>query len=89
MLFVSPDYVPPIYDDSLVDQTVHIPDDEAIAACRQLALREGIFCGISSGACAAAVQKLAPELKGKRVVAVLGDRGDRYLSTDLFAGIQG
>jgi cysteine synthase len=88
LLFVSPDYVPPIYDASAVDETVHVPDDEAIAACRLLALREGLFCGISSGACAAAVAQLAPRLKGKRVVTVLGDRGDRYLSTDLFAGIK-
>ena len=88
LLYVSPDYVPPIYDPDLVDMTLHIPDEEAIADTRLLALREGLFCGISSGACLAAARKLAPELVGRNVVLVLGDRGDRYLSTDLFAGIE-
>jgi cysteine synthase len=85
LLHVSPEYVPPIYDRSLISETVYIDDDTAIREARQLARREGIFCGISSGATVAAVKKLAPRWRGKCVVVVLGDRADRYLSTDLFA----
>lgn len=88
LLYVSPDYTPPIYNDDLVDRTLHISDAEAIAETRGLAQREGLFCGISSGACIAAARLLAREGPGKMIVAVLGDRGDRYLSTDLFAGIE-
>jgi cysteine synthase len=88
LLYVSPDYVPPIYDPALVDRTLHIPDTEAIAETRTLARREGLFCGISSGACVAAVKRLGAELSGKCIVAVLGDRGDRYMSTELFSGIE-
>jgi len=87
LLYVSDDYTPPIYNDDLVDRTLHIADAEAIAETRRLAQREGMFCGISSGACIAAARLLARETPGKTIVAVLGDRGDRYLSTDLFAGI--
>jgi len=88
LLFVSPDYVPPIYDAGLVDHTIHISDEDAIAEARRLAQSEGLFCGISSGACTAAARQLAPELDGKCVVVVLADRGDRYLSTDLFKGVE-
>lgn len=88
LLFVSDDYTPPIYDHELVNQTLFISDDDAITHTRQLALREGLFCGISSGACLAAVMQLGSALDGKTVVVVLGDRGDRYMSTDLFAGIK-
>lgn len=87
LLFVSDDYTPPIYNHGLIDQTLFISDDDAITQTRQLALREGMFCGISSGACMAAVIQLGSSIDGKRVVVVLGDRGDRYMSTDLFAGI--
>ena len=87
LLYVSPDYIPPIYRDDLIDRTLHISDSEAIEETRRLAKREGLFCGISSGACMAAARLLARETPGKTIVAVLGDRGDRYLSTDLFAGI--
>jgi len=88
LLHVSPEYVPPIYQEALVDRTIYVPDEDAITETRNLALREGLFCGISSGACAAAAKELAAELRGKSVVVVFGDRGDRYLSTDLFAGIK-
>ena len=88
LLYVSLDYVPPIYNDDLIDRTLHISDAEAIEETRQLARREGLFCGISSGACIAAARLIARESPGRRIVVVLGDRGDRYLSTDLFAGIE-
>jgi cysteine synthase len=85
LLHVSPEYTPPIYQPSLVDRTVYIEDDEAIETARHLALAEGLFCGISSGAVVAAVRHQAPDLRGKHVVVVLADRADRYMSTDLFA----
>jgi len=87
LLHVSPDYVPPIYDRTLVTETVYVDDDSAIAEARRIARREGIFCGISSGATVAAARRLAPRWRGKRVVVVFGDRADRYLSTDLFATV--
>ena len=87
LLHVSPEYVPPIYDRTLITETVYVDDDSAIRETRALARREGIFCGISSGATVAAVRSLAPRWRGKRVVVVLGDRGDRYLSTELFADV--
>jgi cysteine synthase B len=87
LLHVSPEYVPPIYDRSLITETVYVADDLAIAEARSLARREGIFCGISSGATVAAARRLAPRWRGKQVVAVFGDRADRYLSTDLFADV--
>lgn len=85
LLHVSPEYTPPIYQSTLIDGTVYIEDDEAIATARHLARTEGLFCGISSGAVVAAVRHQAQHLRGKHVVVVLADRADRYMSTDLFA----
>jgi len=64
-----------------------VPDDAALETARRLALEEGIFCGISSGAAMWAALEIAKEteFKGKLIVVVLPDLGDRYLSTDLFA----
>jgi cysteine synthase len=87
LLHVSPEYVPPIYDRSLITETVYVDDDSAIREARHLARREGIFCGISSGATLAAARQLSPRWRGKCVVLVFGDRGDRYLSTGLFADV--
>ncbi len=82
-------FVPKTLDRSLLDDIVQISNDEAMEAARSLAKLEGILCGISSGAAAAAAKKLAarPENAGKRIVAVLPDTGERYLSTELMAGI--
>jgi cysteine synthase len=88
LLYVSPEYVPPIYNDGQIDRTLHISDALAIEETRLLARREGLFAGISSGACVAAARSLAQESPGRRIVVVLGDRGDRYLSTALFAGVE-
>jgi cysteine synthase A len=79
-------FVPKIYDPRVVDRVVRVSDEEAKAMTRRMAREEGIFAGISSGAAVHASIALAAELgTGKRIVTLLPDGGDRYLSTDLFA----
>ena len=80
-------FVPKIYDSSVVDEVVAVEDADAFQASRDLARTEGVLVGISSGAAlhAAAEMVLRPENVGKRVVVLLPDTGERYLSTDLFA----
>ncbi|MCM0316526.1 cysteine synthase A [Bacteroides fragilis] len=84
---IGASFVPGIYDASVVDEIMPVPDDEAIRGGRELASTEGLLAGISSGAVVYAARKLAerPEFKGKRIVALLPDTGERYLSTELFA----
>ena len=84
---IGANFVPGIYDASVVDEIMPLPDDEAIRGGRELASTEGLLAGISSGAVVYAARKLAerPEFKGKRIVALLPDTGERYLSTELFA----
>ena len=77
--------IPPILNQNIIDDICIINDDEAIQTAKDLALKEGILCGISSGTNVAAAIKLAKKLgKGKRVVTVLPDTGERYFSTPLF-----
>lgn len=77
--------IPPILNQNIIDDICIIKDDEAIQTAKDLALKEGILCGISSGTNVAAAIKLAKKLgKGKRVVTVLPDTGERYFSTPLF-----
>ncbi|MEG1430212.1 MAG: cysteine synthase A [Oscillospiraceae bacterium] len=78
-------FVPGTLDTGIYDEIVTITTEEAFAACRRLAKTEGLLVGISSGAAAAAAVKLAIQYPGQRIVAVLPDTGERYLSTDLFA----
>lgn len=80
-------FVPKIYDSSVVDEVVAVEDADAFQASRDLARTEGVLVGISSGAAlhAAAEMALRPENAEKRVVVLLPDTGERYLSTDLFA----
>lgn len=79
-------FVPKIYNAEVVDEVLDIENDDAIRTGRQLARQEGLLVGISSGAAAfgAAVVAGRPENKGKRIVALLPDTGERYLSTVLF-----
>ncbi|WP_457595890.1 cysteine synthase A [Hydrogenimonas sp.] len=79
-------FVPKILDTSLFAEVVAVEDEEAIATARRIAKEEGILVGISSGANVAAAIRVAsrPENRGKRVVTILCDTGERYLSTELF-----
>jgi cysteine synthase A len=80
-------FVPPNYNPAVVDEVVRVAYDDAIEMSRRLAREEGIFCGISSGAITWAALNLAQELgEGKRVVSIICDFGERYLSHELFAG---
>jgi len=77
--------IPSIYDAKVVDRIADVQFDDAVRVARRLSAEEGIFVGISSGAVAWAALEIAKELgEGKRVVAVLPDTGERYLSTALF-----
>lgn len=80
-------FIPKIYDASVVDEVVQVSNDDAIRTGRKLAQTEGILVGISSGAAAYAATVIAkrPENKGKNIVVLLPDTGERYLSTDLYA----
>ena len=82
-------FIPANLDLSIVDRVETVENDEAIEMARRLAREEGILCGISSGAAAAVAVRLAqlPEFAGKTIVVILPDAGERYLSTDLFAGV--
>jgi cysteine synthase B len=76
--------VPDIYRPQALDRKLTVDDDEAFEMARQLALREGVLAGMSSGAAVAGAVRIAAELDHGVVVTLLPDRGDRYLSTTLF-----
>lgn len=78
------EYLPAIYDETQVDQIIDVSQAEAEETTRQLAAREGIFCGVSSGGAVAAALKLCEGLSNAVVVVIICDRGDRYLSTNVF-----
>lgn len=79
-------FVPQVLDTHVYDEVVDVQDDDAFAAARLLAHKEGVLVGISSGAALWAALELAkrPENEGKVVVALLPDTGERYISTPLF-----
>ena len=79
--------VPGIYQPEILDQKITVQDEEAFEMARLLAVKEGIFAGMSSGAAVACAIKVAAGLKGGVIVVILPDRGDRYLSTSLFMSI--
>ena len=78
------EYLPKIFNDSKVDKIFEVSRDEAIAMARRLAKEEGIFAGMSSGGATAVALRLANELKEGVIVSIICDRGDRYLSSELF-----
>jgi len=81
--------VPKIYDPSFPDEKITVGDDDAFDTTRKLALEEGIFAGMSSGAAVAGALKMAEKIGKGTIVVVLPDRGDRYLSTALFTSVCG
>jgi cysteine synthase A len=78
-------FVPGVLNRSIIDEVIRVTNEDAAETARLMASRAGLFCGISSGAAMHAALAVARSLgRGKRVVTVLPDRGDRYLSTNLF-----
>ena len=86
---IGANFIPDNLDLSMIDQVEPIDQDEAINTAQKLMAAEGILCGISGGAAVAAALKVAkqPEHKGKTIVVILPDSGERYLSTILFDGM--
>ncbi|WP_109300683.1 cysteine synthase CysM [Aquimarina sp. AU474] len=78
------EYLPKIFNPSKVDQVIEVSQEEATAMAKRLAKEEGVFSGMSSGGSVSAALKLAKTLKSGVLVAIICDRGDRYLSSDLF-----
>ncbi|CAM4379550.1 cysteine synthase CysM [Zobellia nedashkovskayae] len=78
------EYLPKIFDAKKVDQTIEVSQEEAKQMAIRLAKEEGIFSGMSSGGAAAAALRLAETLESGIIVSIVCDRGDRYLSSDLF-----
>ena len=83
---IGANFIPTLLDRTVYDEVVTVSGEEAYAAARSLVKTEGLLCGVSSGAAAAAAKKLAlrGEYAGKVIVTLLPDTGERYLSTDLF-----
>ncbi|RNC84194.1 MAG: cysteine synthase CysM [Winogradskyella sp.] len=80
----SPDYVPKIFNPKKVDRIIEITENDAQETTRKLAKLEGIFAGMSSGGSAFSALQIANEIKEGVIVAIICDRGDRYLSSNLF-----
>jgi cysteine synthase A len=87
---IGANFIPEVLDRSLIDELVHIDSETAMATARELMRVEGLLLGISCGAAAAAARKIASreENRGKTIVVVLPDTGERYLSTPLFADLR-
>ena len=79
------EYLPKIYDPTHIDEILDVTQEEAEQTSRDLAAKEGIFCGISSGGAMAVALRLSRELENATIVSIVCDRGDRYLSTDVFS----
>lgn len=76
--------VPSIYDPSMIDEHMMVESEEAFEMARRIVKEEGIFVGMSSGAAMLAAHKMAQKIKSGNIVVIFPDRGERYLSTDLF-----
>jgi len=79
-------YLPKIFERDRVDQVLEVSQTEATAMTRRLAREEAVFCGMSAGGAAAAAVRVAQQIEQGVIVCIICDRGDRYLSSDLFAG---
>ncbi len=79
-------YLPAIYKHALVDSIEYVSQDEAEEMARQMAIQEGIFCGISAAGACIVAQRIAEREKNATIVFIVCDRGDRYLSTGIFPG---
>ena len=90
LMGIGANFVPDNYDASVVDEIIPVTEDDAYRTGRLLAHTEGVLAGITSGAALWAADQLAqrPENQGKRIVVLLPDTGDRYLSTDLFKEVE-
>jgi cysteine synthase B len=77
-------YLPSIFDGKRVDRVMDIDQQESEDAMRALAVKEGIFCGVSAGGAVAAALKVSEQVENATIVAIICDRGDRYLSTGVF-----
>ena len=84
-------YMPRIYEAPRVDRVLDISQQESEETMRRLAAQEGIFCGVSSGGVIAGALRLSREIENALIVAIICDRGDRYLSTGVFnpSGLSG
>ncbi|BDX19035.1 cysteine synthase [Halopseudomonas aestusnigri] len=80
------EYLPTIFDDTRVDRVIDMGQQEAEVTMRRLAREEGIFCGVSSGGSVAAALRISAEVENAVIVAIICDRGDRYLSTGVYDG---
>lgn len=80
----SAEYLPEIFDASVVDKEIDITQDESESTMHRLATEEGIFCGVSSGGAVAAALKLSQTVENATIVTIICDRGDRYISTGVF-----
>ena len=81
--------VPKIYTPDTLDEKINVNDEDAFETTRKLAVKEGLFVGMSSGAAMYGALRMAEQLKKGTIVVILPDRGDRYLSTTLFASVCG
>ncbi|QMU61408.1 MAG: cysteine synthase CysM [Gammaproteobacteria bacterium] len=79
------EYVPSIFDDKDIDNVIQVTQEEAEVMMRRMGKEEGIFCGVSSGGAMAAALKLSKQVENAVIVSIVCDRGDRYLSTGVFA----
>lgn len=79
-------YLPKIYDGAQVDRIEHVSQNDAEAMCRRMAVEEGICCGISAGGALCVALRIAEQVEQARIVFIVCDRGDRYLSTGVFGG---
>lgn len=78
------EYLPKIFEEDRVDQTIDVSQEEATTMARRLAKEEGVFAGMSSGGAVTAATKLAQKLDSGTIVCIICDRGDRYLSSNIF-----